>query len=417
MKKTFARNLIAASMLTLPIFAHAATKEEVVEHYADLAHSVYSDSLTTAQSLDKAIDNLIATPSKENLKLARTAWKAARVPYQQSEVFRFGNSVVDDWEGQLNAWPLDEGLIDYVADDYQYELGNDGAKANIINNPSLHIGNQQVDVKTITPELLAELNEIGGSEANVATGYHAIEFLLWGQDLNGTNAGAGERKFTDFAKGEACTNNNCDRRGDYLKAASILLQSDLSWMEKQWSADETENYRAALLADSADNGLRKMLFGMGSLSLGELAGERMKVALEANSSEDEHDCFSDNTHYSHYYNEQGIYNVYTGTYMRVNGTLVKGPGISALVEKKDKQAAQEIQAQFDNTRMQVRGLVQSAEKDNQHFDQLIATGNKAGNALVNKSITALVQQTAEIERAASIIGVTNLNPDTADHQF
>ena len=28
-----------------------------------------------------------------------------------------------------------------------------------------------------------KLHEIGGNEANVATGYHAIEFLLWGQDL------------------------------------------------------------------------------------------------------------------------------------------------------------------------------------------------------------------------------------------
>ncbi|MCE1874903.1 hypothetical protein LWT64_22935, partial [Enterobacter hormaechei] len=126
----------------------------------------------------------------------------------------------------------------------------------------------------------------------------AIEFLLWGQDLNGTNAGAGQRAYTDFVVGSACTNGNCDRRGEYLKAAADLLVQDLEWMEKQWSADVKDNYRQELLADSAENGLRKMMFGMGSLSLGELAGERMKVALEANSTEDEHDCFSDNTHNS-----------------------------------------------------------------------------------------------------------------------
>ncbi|WP_420848089.1 imelysin family protein [Photobacterium sanctipauli] len=407
-----------ASALAMPVFAHAApTKDAVVEHYADIAHAVYSDSLSTAQSLDKAIDAFIASPSQATLDKARQAWKQARVPYQQSEVFRFGNAVVDDWEGQLNAWPLDEGLIDYVADDYQYELGNEGAKANIIANKAIQVGNTKLDVEKITPELLAELNEIGGSEANVATGYHAIEFLLWGQDLNGTKAGAGERQYTDFAYGEACTNGNCDRRREYLKAASELLQTDLSWMEQQWSADVASNYRAELLADSADNGLRKMLFGMGSLSLGELAGERMKVALEANSTEDEHDCFSDNTHNSHYYNEQGIYNVYTGTYMRVNGELVSGPSIHDLVANKDKQAAQAIQAEFDSARSQVYTLVQSAEKKDQSFDQLIASGNKAGNALVNESIMALVKQTASIEQAAGILGVSNLNPDTADHQF
>ena len=419
MKTQFSRNLIMAAILAVPAMANATavTKDQVVSHYADLAHSVFSDSLTTAQGLDKAIDAFIASPSQETLDKARAAWKASRVPYQQSEVFRFGNSVVDDWEGQLNAWPLDEGLIDYVADDYQYELGNEGAKANIVANKSVQVGNQQVDTSKITPELLADLNEIGGSEANVATGYHAIEFLLWGQDLNGTESGAGQRAYTDFAYGEDCTNGNCERRRDYLKAASILLQNDLSWMTQQWSPEVKDNYRAELMADSADNGLRKMLFGMGSLSLGELAGERMKVALEANSTEDEHDCFSDNTHNSHYYNEQGIYNVYTGTYMRVNGTLVSGPSIHDLVASKDKQAAKAIQADFDRARSQVYTLVESAEKQDQAFDQLIAAGNQKGNALVNESIMALVKQTASIEQAASIIGISNLNPDTADHQF
>nr|WP_239994041.1 imelysin family protein [Photobacterium phosphoreum] len=395
----------------------ATTKAEVVTHYADLAHSVYSDALVTAQTLDKTIAAMIANPSPQTLTAARVAWKAARVPYQQSEVFRFGNGVVDDWEGQLNAWPLDEGLIDYVAGDYQHELGNDGAKANIIASKKLQVGNKEIDVTKITPQLIAGLNELGGSEANVASGYHAIEFLLWGQDLQGTAVGAGDRQFTDFVKGTACTHGNCDRRADYLAASAQLLINDLQWMEKQWSATEANNYRAELLAEPAENGLRKMLFGMGSLSLGELAGERMKVALEANSPEDEHDCFSDNTHNSHYYNEQGIYNVYTGSYQRVNGDVLQGPSINDLVAKKDAKSAAEIKAQFETARTQVYTLVEAAENNNQHFDQLIAAGNKAGNTLVNQSISALIQQTVAIEQAAKIIGVSNLNPDTADHQF
>lgn len=398
-------------------FAAIVTKEQVVEHYANIAHAVFADSLTTAQSLEKSIDQFLMTPSAAKLEEVKQAWLASRVPYQQSEVFRFGNAVVDDWEGQLNAWPLDEGLIDYVATDYQYELGNEGASANIIANQTLKIGATTIDVSTITPELIASLNEIGGSEANVASGYHAIEFLLWGQDLNGTNAGAGARAYTDFVVGSECTNNNCDRRAQYLKAAAQLLVQDLAWMEKQWSADEKANYRHELLAESADNGLRKMLFGMGSLSLGELAGERMKVALEANSTEDEHDCFSDNTHNSHYYNEQGIYNLYTGSYQRQDGKVLTGPSLNDLVAQKDAQAAKEIQKQFDSARAEVGKLVTSAEKDNQHFDQLIAANNPQGNAIVNGAIMALVAQTASIERTASVIGIDNLNPDTADHEF
>ncbi|WP_428772381.1 imelysin family protein [Vibrio sp.] len=411
---SIATSLIAFSGSTL---AANVTQQQVVEHYADLAHAVYADALTTAQRMDKSIDLFLAQPSEDTLSEVKSAWFDARVPYQQSEVFRFGNPVVDDWEGQLNAWPLDEGLIDYVSDDYQYELGNVGASANIIANSQLQIGTTKLDISTITPELIASLNELGGSEANVASGYHAIEFLLWGQDLNGTNSGAGQRPYTDYVVGEACTNGHCDRRAAYLKAVSQLLVQDLTYMEKQWNADVKANYRQTLLSDSAENGLRKMLFGMGSLSLGELAGERMKVALEANSTEDEHDCFSDNTHNSHYYNEQGIYNVYTGLYKKDDGTLLSGPSIHDLVVQNDKAAAQEIQKQFDTTRSQVGQLVRSAEKENQHFDQLIAASNAKGNALVNRTITSLVAQTAAIEQAAGIIGIDSLNPDTADHEF
>ncbi|MCK6264113.1 peptidase [Vibrio sp. ZSDE26] len=407
-------SLVLASTST---FAAKVTQEQVVEHYADVAHAVYADALITAKALDQSIESFLASPSKASLFEVQQAWLASRVPYQQSEVYRFGNAVVDDWEGQLNAWPLDEGLIDYVSADYQYELGNEGAAANIVANKKLKIGATTLDVEQLTPEAIADLNEVGGSEANVASGYHAIEFLLWGQDLNGTNAGAGERPYTDFVVGEGCTNGNCDRRGEYLRAAADLLIQDLEWMEKQWSADEKGNYREELVNGSAENGLRKMLFGMGSLSLGELAGERMKVALEANSTEDEHDCFSDNTHNSHYYNEQGIYNVYTGLYKREDGTLLSGPSIHDLVAQQDKQAAKEIQKQFDVTRSQVGQLVTSAEKHGQAFDQLIASNNTQGNALVNETIMALVLQTEAIERAAKVVGITNLSPDTADHEF
>lgn len=408
---------LAVTAFAFNASAATVTQEQVVEHYADIAHAVFADALVTAKTLDQSIDQFLAAPSAKGFEDVKQAWIDSRVPYQQSEVFRFGNAIVDDWEGQLNAWPLDEGLIDYVAADYQHELGNEGASANIVANSTIQIGSEVLEVKEITPKLIADLNEVGGSEANVASGYHAIEFLLWGQDLNGTNAGAGQRAYTDFAKGSACTNGNCDRRGEYLKAASQLLIQDLEWMEKQWSASEKNNYRQELLADSSEQGLRKMLFGMGSLSLGELAGERMKVALEANSTEDEHDCFSDNTHNSHYYNEQGIYNVYTGLYKREDGTLLSGPSLHQLVKQKDPQAAKEIQKQFDQTRSQVGLLVSSAEKNNQHFDQLIASGNAQGNALVNETIFALVAQTASIERAAGIIGIDSLNPDTADHEF
>src|SRR5690606_11400502 len=245
----------------------------VVSHYAELALAVFSDAASTGKQLQSAIDALLSNPNEETLSAAKQAWLAARVPYMQTEVFRFGNAVVDDWEGQLNAWPLDEGLIDYVAEGYEHALGNPGAQANIIANTEIQVGEDKIDVTEITGEKLAELNELGGSEANVATGYHAIEFLLWGQDLNGTNPGAGNRPYTDYLTGEGATGGNNERRRTYLKAATDLLVADLDGMVEQWKAGVADNYRAKLEAESAESGLRKMLFGMGSLSLGELAGE------------------------------------------------------------------------------------------------------------------------------------------------
>ncbi|HSC75307.1 MAG TPA: imelysin family protein, partial [Pseudomonadales bacterium] len=176
----------APAAAPVPTVDQDAAAKAVINHYADIAFAAYSDSLGTAEKLQAAIDTFVKNPDEANLQAARAAWIAARIPYMQTEAFRFGNKVVDDWEGQVNAWPLDEGLIDYVAADYQHALGNPGATANIVANTSLTVGEQKLDFTQITPELLASLNELGGSEANVATGYHAIEFLLWGQDLNGT---------------------------------------------------------------------------------------------------------------------------------------------------------------------------------------------------------------------------------------
>ena len=392
-------------------------KAAVINHYADIAFATFSDSLSTAKELRTALQVLVETPTEENLAAAKKAWVAARVPYQQSEVFRFGNPVVDDWEGQLNAWPLDEGLIDYVdAGSYTAELGNEGAKANIVAKTSLKVGNNTLDLNQLTPDLLADLNELAGSEANVATGYHAIEFLLWGQDLNGSSAGAGERKASDYAKSDDCTNGHCERRGEYLMAAADLLVTDLEFMVGQWSPETKGNYRAEFVALEQKEALRRMLFGMGSLALGELAGERMKVALEANSTEDEHDCFSDNTHNSHFYNAQGVRNVFTGEYSQFNGEVLSGPSLKSLMAASDTVAADNVQVLFDNTTASLQALVDSANSG-VAFDQLIAADNAEGNQLVKGAINALVEETGGIEQLASAVGISNLNPDTADHMF
>ena len=261
-------------LLTLftPLHAEPVTPKAVIQTYANIAYANYSDSLSTAKILQDKIKALIAKPSEQTQQDAKQAWLSARQPYGQTEVFRFGNPNVDQWEGQVNAWPLDEGLIDYVNDDlYDHEEGNRYANANII-----------ASKEPLTAELLKSYQEKGGSEANVATGYHAIEFLLWGQDLNEKPNTAGQRPYTDYVSGSGCTHSNCERRAQYLQIVTDLLVSDLQTMVEAWSENKKDNYRAALLAVDEKEALRRMLFGMGSLSLGELAGQRMNVALLAN---------------------------------------------------------------------------------------------------------------------------------------
>ena len=405
-----------AAKATAPALDPAAAKA-VAGHYAEMGAAVFADTFSAAQNLQKAVDALLAAPSDATLKAARAAWIAARLSYAQTEAFRFGNPVVDEWEGQVNSWPLDEGLIDYVAPDYQHALGNPGATANIIANTEIQIGEDKVDVSQLSSDKLAGLNELGGSEANVATGYHAIEFLLWGQDLNGSKPGAGNRPASDYLQGAGCTGGHCDRRAAYLKAVTELLVNDTQYMADQWKAGVADNYRAKLDAEPAEAVLRKMLFGMGSLSLGEMAGERMKVALEANSTEDEQDCFSDNTHNAHFYDAVGIRNVYLGEYKRPDGSVLGGPSLSALVAKADAQTDASLRADLNATVAAVQKMVDSAEKDGVHFDQLIAADNAAGQQIVRDAIAALVKQTGSIEQVANKLGMADLKSDTANHQF
>jgi putative iron-regulated protein len=395
---------LTALLLLTTTPALAATPEEVTTHYADMALATYQDSLTTAQSLQAAVDALIATPSDATLQAARDAWKAARVPYQQSEAFRFGNPIVDDWEGQVNSWPLDEGLIDYVSADYGNEE-NALATLNVIATPTFTLSGAQIDATTITPALIADtLQEADGIEANVASGYHAIEFLLWGQDLNGTEPGAGARPYTDFVVGEGCTGGNCDRRAAYLQAATSLLVSDLEEMVGNWDQDGPA--RAAVTADP-EAGVLAMLTGMGSLSYGELAGERIKLGLMLNDPEEEHDCFSDNTHNSHFYDGLGIRNVYLGSYTRVDGSVVSGPSLAELVAAADPAVDTQLKAELDASVAALQAMKDAGDAG-KTFDTLIAPGNAEGEAIIMAAVDALVTQTSSIDRAVTALGLSKV---------
>ncbi|WP_369412828.1 imelysin family protein [Neoroseomonas alba] len=394
------RALLATALVGAapPAFAQAQpAKRAILATYADIAAATYADALTGAKALQQAVARLVEAPSEETMAAARRAWIASRPAYQQSEVYRFGNPIVDEWEGHVNSWPLDEGLIDYVDTERYGDTSDENPlfTANIIASRQITHAGEMIDVSTITPEVLTRLHEVGGVEANVTIGYHAIEFLLWGQDLNGTGPGAGNRPYTDYVRGEGGTGGNQDRRAAYLTTVTGMLVNELETMAANWAPNGAA--RRALTARGSDAGLVAMFTGIGSLAYGELAGERMKLGLMLHDPEEEHDCFSDNTHNSHFYDVVGMRNVYLGEYHRIDGSVVRGPSLSDFVRHAAPALDREMRQRLDATVAAFQAIKTRAETV-EAYDQMIGEGNSEGNALVQAAIDKLLEQTRTVER-------------------
>ncbi|MFG1347318.1 imelysin family protein [Xanthobacter autotrophicus DSM 431] len=392
----------AVSVFASPAFADAPKPRDVLVHYADLAQAMYGASAATAREMQTSINAFLDAPSADALAKARDAWKSARTFYQQTEAFRFGNKAVDEIEGGVNAWPLDEGLIDYVDKKSYGETSDENPlyTANVIASKSIRIGKKTIDTTKITPALLRSLNTAGGVEANVGSGWHAIEFLLWGQNLHTATAHSGTRPYTDYDQ-KACTNGNCDRRAQYLKVATETLVADLDAMAGLWATKGAA--RTTLLKKNDKAGLGVIFTGLGSLSYGELAGERMKLGLILHDPEEAHDCFSNNTQNAHYYDEVGIRDVYYGRFTKPDGATVTGPAVADLVRAADPKIADEIDAKSDAALAALKKIKDTADAGEIYYDQMLVEGNEKGARLIQDGVDALVAQAHAIERGVAAL--------------
>ncbi|MEM7217441.1 MAG: imelysin family protein [Pseudomonadota bacterium] len=409
----------------------AVTRDDVVRTNANIAYASYGDSLLTALELRDALAALVASPTEDTLAAAKSAWLASREPYGQTEVYRFrvgpidallGDGTIgeegDGPEGMINAWPLGEALIDYVANDVDGDAGPEipGSVATVNDN----IIADTVGIPTITAQVIRDNFELGGDERNVTSGYHAIEFLLWGQDLNTDGSGSGtrdasggQRPATDYSADGSCTSginpavaDICSRRGDYLLAAADLLIEDLESIVDAWNPNGTGNHYADFVA-GGDASLAIILEGMGRLSFGELAGERMNIALRTNSQEDEHSCFSDNTHRDIFLNAKGVQNSFRGDYTRVGGEVVSGAGFDDLLLAEGMaELSNTLRAALEDTMIKV-GVIDQEAKAGVPFDNQIQIGINEPN--ISGAIVALATQTGAIEDA-----IVGLNLTTGD---
>lgn len=299
--------------------SYSADKKLIIANYADIAYANYKQAYDDAVVLETAINTFTTTPTDANFTLAKDKWKQSRESYGTTEAFRFANGPIDvddsAPEGLMNSWPLDESYIDYV------DVAGVSTPGGIINNTTI----------AITKSGLEGLNT-AGNETNVSVGYHAIEFLLWGQDLTAPSANKpGQRPYTDYVTGGTATNPA--RRAEYLKVCADLLTDHLDYLVNQWKPGGV--YRTAFLALPEKTALTNIYQGITTLAAAELAEERMNVALNNASQEDEHSCFSDNTHRDIALNLQGVINIYQGKYGSIDGPSLEdlvtkvNPGIAA----------------------------------------------------------------------------------------
>ncbi len=380
-KRLFLQTLAIAVLTgqTGALHAQANAIGPVLSHYGAIVSAAYEDTLGAALDLQRAVTALTAKPSVDALDAARKAWLHARESYGQTEAFRFYGGPIDDDkgpEGRLNAWPMDEAYVDYV---------EHKPSAGMINDRKAPISKQN----------LARMNERGGEE-NIATGWHAIEFLLWGQDQD--DNGPGARSFEDYVDGKRA---NADRRRQYLNVVTSLLVDDVRSVAKAWKPGQA-NYRSRFQKGGIES-IRKIILGLGSLSRGELAGERMEVALNTQDQEDEHSCFSDNTHRDIVNNALGIENVWLGRYMRRDGSTLQGASLRALVAGKDDALALRVSEQMALSVASARAIVAPFDRE------IIGSKDAPGRLRVQATIDSLVQQSKDLTLAASALGITRLN--------
>jgi putative iron-regulated protein len=317
------KKLIFILAMLTATFAKAedVAKANFLQGYATDAYIKYEQAVAGARQLDVLIQTFIAEPNEATLQAAKDQWLVAKKLYGATEVYRYFDSPIDNENGPesaINSWPLDEAYIDSV-------VGN--TKAGIINNAK--------DYPVIDEELLLELNAKDGEE-NISTGWHAIEFLLWGQDFYVDSAG--RRPVTDYTTGK-----NADRRKQYLSVISQLLVKQLDSVAVQWAPNDKTNFAGTFA--SLPNEFKQVMNAVKTLAGEELSKERLFVAYESQLQEDEHDCFSDNTSEDLAATFVGVKNVLTSTFNGVSFVSMVAEKDAALAESLSKKVA-EIEIQF-----------------------------------------------------------------------
>ena len=351
--------LMAVGQFTDPDVEDARLAEAAAATCFRVISATYDDSLLAARRMEAAVRAFAAAPTEESLAEARRAWCRARKVYALTEAFRFSGGPIDDEDGPeewLNAWPLDESIIDRVPD-----------------SPVVSIIENTEEYPVIDADLLARLNMKEG-EKNITCGWHAVEFLLWGQDTS--TDGPGNRLYTDFT-----TAPHAARRCRYLEAAATGVVGNLAAVAEAWRPGDSANYRATAEARPADESLRTVVKGMIMLAGFELASERIGVPCETRLQEEEQSCFSDTTSDDIRGNITGLVNLWKGSYTTFSGQKVGGISLQYLTRVRDSALARELDAR-------IAEVAEAASRIPDRFDNAVVGAPDAPGQLALRALAA-----------------------------
>ncbi|HYQ18757.1 MAG TPA: imelysin family protein [Polyangiaceae bacterium] len=363
------------------------TTKDVLENYSANLYAAYSDALKDQLAFGETVETLVSDPTEDNLSAARDSWLASREHYMRVEGARFYDGPIDvdppNHEGSLNSWPLDEAYVDYTTDGE----GNVDESVGLINNPDL--------LEEINIEAIDELNAQGG-DTNISNGYHAEEFLLWGQALK--DVGPGERPASDFDVDGP--RKNADRRAEYLKVATAGVAQHVAAVRDAW--EPTAKFRVDFIA-AGDASIALALTGLGKLSKGELAGERIDAPYASKSRRDQHDCFSSKTLIDYERDVQGIQDMYLGNYGDNDG-----PGLDELVRAADPDVDQRLQDQIQKSIDLMAAIPKPFEAS------IVGSDSSEGRKAIRAVVASLRAQGDLFAEAALALGLTIQVPDSND---
>lgn len=272
------------------------SQSEVLSGLADIENSITTNWSASTGALNSSVGVFVAAPSGAGLIDIQAKWRAARDPWESNESFGFGPVGNDGIDGNTDDWPVDINSLKTIL-----------------------ASNQTLDATFVT-------NMVTNTK-----GFHAIEYLIFGQD--------GSKTVNDFTSRE--------KQLLSLLTADLKIQADQ--LKSRWSSSSATSF----YTDFKNAGRDGSTYPTASAALGEVLGSMVDIMTELPDSKIEtpltsqnisylESAFSDYSYHDYRNNISGVYAAYVGKY----GSIVASKSISNLVNDANPGVNQKVLTQF-----------------------------------------------------------------------